>query len=272
MDETLLDELGPLRYAKDVSILLFSVTWPVLAWKYTIQNSRLYYYWIFILVAIGSIPLIIGNSYVFFFVAGLRWVLLLHSAYGLYVLFRSVSVDLKYQKTILYVSILLSGMNNYFLVRQLGGFSFSSLVGVRLPGMFGNAGATGYFAVALAILGYNVRGNYFWLRFILYFNCFFGAVVSGTRFSMIFVLFLMSLTVGKEAICFSEGAVRQLIMVLLPIMMVFILGVAVNFANNFADRGDIFDNLSEGGRLANFIDSLRWFGKATICLSSLGKV
>lgn len=252
------EESGPLKYLKDVVLLIFGAIWPFSISKGLAKNLRLYLMWITSIVLVGFVAFILGNTPILFIVAGLRWVILMHACAGLYMLFRQNGLSYKEERIILNVVNAILVINLYFIVVQsnwlIGIFSLS---GARFTGMFSNAGTAGYFALAMSIISFGLHRSP--LLFVLFVNvlALLGALGSGTRYAIIGTLLIASYIAFGKLLQSIPKQGKVVFIFLIVVLAIPIMVGLTNVANTAAARGDMLDALSEGGRLYNLNELLR---------------
>ena len=254
VDDDLTDRAGWLRYAKDVSVLIWGLFWPMFVKPKFRGILKIYIFWLLTLVVIGTVPLALGLSYLVFYVAGIRWVALVHASFGIYILCRQSGIDKVDENTIIRLLIVLSAVNDFFIIKQAlaqGGLNF---FGARYPGMFSNAGTAGYFTVALSLISLVFESCSVTKRTTLNAVCLLGAIGSGTRFAMLIVTILTAFVLLRSIIARLPALPRHLLILIFLLAAIPAAGISIYLANYLADRGDLSDQLSEGGRLYNLLE------------------
>ena len=123
----------------------------------------------------------------------------------------------------------------------------------RFMGLFPAAAAYAFFCLGTALFAYCVEldaQSYHVNCKLIFVLAFIGCYVSGTRSSMINMLFVLFAYFIKN----TNMKVAQKI-VLSAVLIVPVLFFAVQFANGIANRGSIIENALSGGRISVFLDT-----------------
>ena len=265
VDSGALDGAGPTRYLKDLFVFGFGVYWPIviLRRRQTVEISKIcsfYFAWIATLVSIGLIAFVAELSPAFFLPAGIRWVMLLHCSFGLFLFSRDFPRTLAVQRTLIVLLLVLGMLNVYVANKQASlGASLSHVVLVqgRVTGLFSNAGIAGMFGLALAIFSLLLDRAHAWQRVALIASAFLTALLSGTRFAVLSIALLAAVLCWE---LIAEGAERSKKMLLTVFIVPFALGAAAAGYVSLmaaAGRGDIVGSqLEKGGRISNAVTTL----------------
>ncbi len=248
-----LESAGPFRFLKDVTVLLFGITWVLLLGR-RIPGLGFYIVWLLSIIAIGLIGYATGAGYSGFFMAGLRWILLIHAGFGIFqflqlrpwttrdeaLLFRLIAI-------VCIVDAALTAYQLLLLARSL-----SQLGIMRLPGMFSLAATSAYFAAGAALVISALKSVSATRRIVVIGLCFFIALLSGTRFALFLTLALLApLTLQvMRAAKLPDILIGSYKYFLMP----FVLIAAVVWVTAFVARGDMSEQLGSGGRLSNFAE------------------
>ncbi len=265
VDSGALDGAGPTRYLKDLFVFGFGAYWPVviLRRRQTADISKIctfYFIWLASLVSIGLIAFIAELSPAFFLPAGIRWVMLLHCSFGLFLLARDFPRTPAVQRALIVLLLVFGMLNVYVANKQASlGASLSHIVLVqgRVTGLFSNAGIAGMFGLALAIFSLLLDRARAWQRVSLIAFAFLTALLSGTRFAVISIALLAAVLCWE---LIAEGAERSRKMMLTVFIVPLALGAAVAGYVSLmaaAGRGDIVGTqLEKGGRISNAVTTL----------------
>ncbi len=259
---------GMLRFGKDATLLLFSIYWPVrllfLARSPPLKDLAIYALWMLGLVVLGLIPYALEyNVHPQLILAGLRWMLVLHGAYGITLLLQHTR-DTKAGHTFTVGLLLALSVVDLLLVAKQGVSSgLSSLSGVRLPGAFGVAGTAGYFAVAAAIVAKLCDRAPLSARVGLLACAFLIAATSGTRFAMI-CIGLVAITWSFQLVKTARSQKLQMRVIIAGIAAAPFLVLLVIAGVASADRGNPFDQTGDGARLSNLALLVREINNAPI--------
>ena len=272
VDTESLYSAGPLRYLKDLFVILFSFGWVLLLPSLFLPLRvtlflRAYFMWLLGVVLIGSLGFLFEYSPIFFYLSGIRWLLLLHASFGVFILsFNFVKVQNRHPFIFKFL-VILALCNGYAvalqfqLVSSLWGMAFGS---ARLTGLFGSAGVSAFFAIAVALFSSMLDGASLKGRMWLTVFSFFIALSAGSRFSMgaIFLIFMFQIWEWAESSNINlKGKIKLMIF---PIFIVMIT-MGYQSVNEQVDRGDaLTSQLGKGGRVSNFMDALDILSNAEI--------
>lgn len=263
-DAFLLTSSGPLRYAKDVFVVCFSFAWLLLVPTRSLPNAlrkllNAYFLWIFALVTIGSIGFLLDYSPLFFFPAGMRWLLLLHAGVGIFIFSYTLVDDRHRHRFIFRFLVAVAAVDAYAVFIQF--LNVSSLFDVgfgaaRLPGLFSHAGVAAFFAIAVALISLHLDGVALKKRIILSAVSMFLALSSGTRFATaaIFLILLSQIfEIAETGDAKLKGKIKFALIPMFLLALFFGYGALIQQV----DRGDAFvEQLGKGGRIGNFIDNV----------------
>ena len=257
IDDATAEQAGPLRYLKDIVLVLFGLIWPFLIWKKSSGALQLYAVWMLSVLLIGSFPIITGHSFFFLYIAGIRWMILLHACVGIYMLMVQYGIDRRGESLLLKVAIFILAVNAFFTLKQSPDTLAIFWAGLRLTGTFSNAGTLGFFALSMSLLSYafyrSPSSLVIWLNIL----AFFVAASSGTRYAIIGVLLITGILIAERFTYRATAKVRGIVVMVVALLAIPSAVGALVAANTIASRGDVFvDQLSEGGRLYNLGQSL----------------
>lgn len=269
IDSTELASAGLLRYVKDAFVAGVSVAWLVILPKLRlpkelVQLIRVYFLWLASLVAVGLVGFLLGYSPLFFLPAGLRWMFLLHAAFGVFVLSSGLVIGNANHKLIYRffgAMLLLHGIVVVLQGWSVGGLNLA--VGAsRLTGVFSNAGVAATFVLAVALIVSHLDGVRLRKKILVNFVCLFLALSSGTRYAT-GAIFLIVLSQLWELM--DESTLRAY----KKIVFFPLAGLAIFFGYQAlidqVDRGDaISQQFGTGGRVANFLLALNLLSSADI--------
>jgi len=267
-------DAGFVRYVKDGYLLLFGIAWPPLCYVWAESTTRKKLFrWIGILLSIISFGLIgaISNPLVYMLLAGLRWVLLLHSAVGIWFVLRcSYGASMEWARSIgkilllvLLVSIF-AGIINYLLS---GGIWRP---GIRVTSIYASAPVFAEMMVAIAMFSFVSSTHRVWImNIILYSLTFFGAALAGSRSSMVVIglIWIASILQGFRG---KEFRINPILFILL--LSVFAI-LAVNVSSQLASRGNLYDNFSgkQDTRLYYFVTAITNMSDKDFVTSLIGE-
>lgn len=260
IDFSELTSAGPLRYVKDAMIVGISIAWlivlPTLHLpRELVRLIHIYFLWLGVVIGVGLIGFILEYSPLFFLPAGLRWMLLLHAAFGIFILSSTLVIGNTRHKFIFRFLLVILLINSYATLLQLK--STANAIGVafgaaRLTGLFSNAGVAATFAIAVALFVSQLNEIGLKRRISVTFVCLFLALSSGTRYATgaVFIIILAQLW---ELIDVGTGGLKarkKVVFFPLAVLAIFIGYQALILQ---VDRGDaIFQQFGQGGRVDNF--------------------
>jgi hypothetical protein len=272
VDSSELTSAGLLRYIKDAMIVGVAIAWlfllPTLRLpREIIRLIHSYFLWLASVISIGLIGFILGYSPLFFLPAGLRWILLLHAAFGVFILSSTLVIDKTRHKFIFRFLLAIVLVNGYATLLQFKAISsaFDLALGAsRLTGLFSNAAVAGYFALAIALLIGQLDGIRLKNRIAATFLCLFLALSSGTRLAT-GAVFLILLSQFWEMMGTSgKGFKTNRKIVFFPLALIAIF-IGYQALISQVDRGGaISQQFDEGGRAANFLVSINILTSANI--------
>ncbi|KWI58564.1 hypothetical protein WT72_00235 [Burkholderia pseudomultivorans] len=265
VDSGALDGAGPTRYLKDLFVFGFGAYWPIAIFRrrQTGEISEIctfYFIWIATIVSIGLIAFVAELSPALFLPAGIRWVMLLHCSFGLFLFSKDFPQAPAVQRRLIILLLVFSVLNVYVANKQASlGASLSHVVLVqgRVTGLFSNAGIAGMFGLALAIFSVLLDRARGWQRIALITSAFMTALLSGTRFAVISIALLAAVLCWE---LIANGAERSRKMLLTVFIIPFALAAAAAGYVSLmaaAGRGDIVGSqLEKGGRISNAVTTL----------------
>ena len=254
---------GGFRYLKDASIIAFGIIWPF----YIISISRYlgktrfsltsYFSWLAILFSFSFLPFFINEgTEIAVAPGGIRWLLGLHAALGTYLIFLHSPPSRVGENYITHIITIILLMDIYFMSRQGDIFDLARARGVRLPGMFSVAGASGYFALAAGLVVYQFRTISTISKAFLILLAIIVAFWSGTRFALIGLIMIVvtTLVVASARDSGKADRNRSIAMIIsfsslfaiLPVALYGMLEMTMRLG-----RGNPFDQSTRGGRLWN---------------------
>ncbi len=261
LQKEVISEAGSLKYLKDVFLFVFGVYW-VKKIALTVPHVyhmifKIYLVWLALFFCIGCVGYFLDYSPLMFFKAGVRWLLLLHAAIGFFMIAATYKEKQKDQ-SIVYAFLLFILVVDCLVIAfqiRIAGYSMSvSLGSSRLSGLFSNAGVSGFFSVAAALISLVYLSRSLSEKVFLLGLCLFIALSSGTRFAMIavFVCFCINFYEYLKVKA-SKKFLTLTILLVAPIFLsstVYFYGLMIDIVS----RGGILEvQLSEGGRIYNFI-------------------
>ncbi|MGI5939427.1 MAG: hypothetical protein ACOX8V_01865 [Thermoleophilia bacterium] len=265
VESDLLMSSGVTRYAKDVLLLIFSIGWvaalprvPLRAWQ--TRLVRRYSVWLVIVMCLGMVPFLLGYSPLFFLPYGLRWIMLLHASFGLFILYSALSSNRHDRSNLFWLLLMVLAVNTVFVLLQTRhwstflGFAIGSS---RLTGVFGQAGIAGFFAMGVALLAW-LAPDLGWKRRVLIAGwCLFLALSSGTRFAALAIILLIA-AVFWELLGRIKPRLRRAIKFIFLPLAVCLLFVSYQAIIEQVNRGDaITQQFQSGGRASTFVETVR---------------
>ncbi|RZF24863.1 hypothetical protein EVC45_36570 [Paraburkholderia sp. UYCP14C] len=260
LNSAAMDEAGAVKYAKDASIALIGVGWP-----FALGLNRfpgriravilMFFTWILCIMSVGVVPFIAGWTPLFFLAAGLRWVLLVHASFGLFVFASFLPADKRGQTALVLALLALGALDFYVVLRQwiqLGQVREVLFTQDRYTGLFSNAALAGMYAISLASMVLVLDRARPLYRLILLSVAVVIAISSGTRFAMLSIAAIVGVVVWETLGGRLSRTDRMLLVVTaLPIAICLAL-VGYSHMVEAVGRGDVLtDQLDEGGRLSN---------------------
>ncbi|SDR44087.1 hypothetical protein [Paraburkholderia tuberum] len=260
LNSAAMDDAGAVKYVKDASIALIGVGWPLALGLNRFRGGMrtfilMFFTWILCIVSVGLVPFIAGWTPLFFLPAGLRWVLLIHASFGLF-LFASLLPAEKQGQTALVLALLaLAALDFYVVLRQwiqLGQIQQVLFMQDRYTGLFSNAALAGMYAISLASMVLVLDRARLLYRLILLSLAVAIAVSSGTRFAMLSIASIVGVVVWETlGGRLSRNDRMLLVVTALPIAILLAI-VGYSHMVEAVGRGDVLtDQLDEGGRLSN---------------------
>lgn len=259
-----LESAGFNRYIKDGFVLLISAMWLIQLSKLSAQPWIAhivagYILWVPVVVVIGCISFLFDRSPLFFLPAGLRWVLLLHASFGIFIVISGSYLDSRAQRNILYSLVLLSIINTWAILEQLA--ISTSVVGLafgnaRLTGVFGNAGVASFFALGVCLISVQLKAVPLRYRFALTLVAAFMSLSSGTRLVTMSIMVMFAYQIWSSLSILGEASRRVLKLFILP-TLALLLVFAYNAIISVVDRGSaVSQQFESGGRVSNFINAM----------------
>ncbi|BBU31522.1 hypothetical protein BTHE68_52560 [Burkholderia sp. THE68] len=255
-----MEEAGAVKYVKDASIAVIGVCWPLaLGMSRFPYGTRtlvlLFFAWILCVISVGLVPFIAGSTPLFFLAAGLRWVLLVHASFGLFLFARWLPDGARGQTLFVAALLALGAFDFYVAVRQwmlLGQGQTASFAGDRYTGLLSNAALAGMYAISLACMALILDRARLVIRLMLLAVAVAIAVSSGTRFAMISIAPVAAVMIWEMLDGRLNRNGRMLLVIsALPIAACLMLGGYTHMVDAVG-RGDVLANqLDEGGRLYN---------------------
>lgn len=264
LESDVLEGSGPLRYIKDIIVVLVAIAWVIFLPTLKLSSElvslvKTYFFWLTSILIIGTIAFLLDYSPITFFPAGFRWLLLLHAAFGVFLISSALAVNKKAHVIIFRFICLLLALDTYAVFLQF--VSASSLYDLafgaaRLPGLFSNAGVAAFFVIAITLICGQLEGISLNKRMAVTALCVLLALSSGTRFATM-ALFIFLLLQVLEKTHGSNLRVGGLIKILLVPTFVILIVFGYGALIDQVDRGNaISDQFGSGGRVANFIESI----------------
>jgi hypothetical protein len=249
---------GILQYFKDAFIVVFGAIWPFLI----VRNDEFFLYvvWFLGVLLLGSAAYLVGNGFLPYFFAGMRWVAGLHAAAGFFFLFKQRGMSGRHYLIALYAFLVLATVSSVLSLLQARS---TGLLHGRVPGLFSVAGTNGVFAASLAITASLAPWNRWRLKMLAYFLAVLLGVLSGTRFTIIAIA-LLALSELAHLRAFKGRGRFDLVMLFAFLIPASAVG-AIGIAGALTGRGNLVaDQQSQGGRLNSIpqvIEQLRARGE-----------
>jgi len=268
-----MNEAGAVRYVKDVLTVVIGVGWPIALarGRFPYDMSKfvlLYFVWLFCVISIGLVPFILGWTPLFFLAAGMRWVLLLHASFGLFLFGRWLPDGVRGQTAFVIALLALAALDFYVVLRQwmdLGQGRVVSFAGDRYTGLLSNATLAGMYAISLACMTLILDRARLLFRLLLIGLAVGIAVSSGTRFAMLCVAPVTGLLFWEVLAGRLDRRARMLlVMSALPIAASLVTSGYAHMVDAVG-RGDVLDNqIAEGGRLYNLVQIADQLSQANV--------
>jgi hypothetical protein len=276
VESSVLDGAGPTRYLKDLFVFGFGVCWPIVMFRprpsaEITAMCFAYFIWISAIFLIGLVGFIAELSPLLFLVAGVRWLMLLHCSFGLFLMAKDFPESPVVQRRLIILLLTFGFLNVYVASKQASlGVALASvaLVQSRVTGLFSNAGIAGMFGLALAIFGVMLDRAHVWQRSALIASAFFTALLSGTRFAVLSIA-LLAAVLGWELTVYQARKRRRMLLTVLSLPLALCAAV-VGYLSLMAaaGRGDfVGTQLEQGGRIANAVSML-----STLATADLGEL
>lgn len=254
-------DAGPLRYAKDLLIVLWGLLWPIVVIRGEVVRRwggfiRMYFLWLLTVLTLGILPFLLEMSPLFFLPSGIRWVALLHACVGLLVLAASSPLDLRQQRYLQFVLAGTVAINALFVMRQLSVASLQSLTlgAARLTGIFSHAGVSANFAIGVALIASQLDGIRQRSRIAIILSCGFIALAAGSRGGILIIALLLLWTAYAGGRGNATVPMRRLG---IAAVAVYLLVYGYPWMIEKIGRGEMFSQQFEkGGRAANTADAI----------------
>ena len=266
MDSETMESAGPLRYVKDAFLLILAFIWPIYVAKLRspvgIRKLYGYYFvWLPCIALFGVLGIAIGYSPPFFLAPGFRWLMLLHSAVGVFFLMRGISSLRRQQSHILWLFIAMAVLDALVILMQIrAGASIGDvrLAGSRLTGMFNNAGIAAFFGFSIALCGMCLTRTSIRQRATLTALSLFIAFASGTRSMMILIFVIFIIQINAVMISYNLKKYSTIILFGTTIFFSVVGWLSYQSMIDSVGRGGILETqLGEGGRISNFFGMLK---------------
>lgn len=259
-----LEDAGVVRYIKDAYLLAVSFVWPLLLTKIFLpkplqQMVKGYGVWLLLVFVFGFVPYMYSDTPAFVAIAGLRWLLLLHAAFGVFIL-SAANVTLKPGRSPL---IPLSAFAIFLVINlvvaalQFGQIDEGAFGNVRAYGLFANAGVLSALAVGLAAVGLAHPGASRRSILVYTVTCWLVAAFTGSRHGMICITFIIMYAAFLPS--YMRQSKRNRLGMGLVILLVspLFMFLGYQYLNDLVGRGDLLSQqFGEGGRAANLASSL----------------
>lgn len=252
-----LANVGYTRYIKDLYLLSFSMLWPIMVWRLTNNGKKIIHGMMIglgIEVAILCLGLVghLEEAVGFLIIAGMRSLLLVHSAMG--IAFLIIAYQLIQSKKLLRLLeqflYFLVTLNFLWVTWQRGQMDWTADFALRLTGLFVNSGDFANYMIGLSmiLLLLPVARSMLW-RHIMFYFIFAATILSGSRAGIMIVLvvwvtyFFTNSTSLKLKVSW-----KMLLALLVPVLFIAIL-----LAQNLSGRGSVVESNMEdakGGRIA----------------------
>jgi len=264
MDNLAMESAGPLRYIKDAFLLIISVVWPIYAarrtWpKGTSKIIVLYLVWLLLILCIGLVGILVGYSPPIFLVAGIRWLMILHVSFGVFLLMWVCPIWSRPNRRVIYCLLGLAALDLMLITVQfgVGGATGNAFGHSRLTGFFSNAGVGGFFGLALVLVGLQMDDTSTKLRFLLSGGAMVIALSSGTRSMVISVFILTALQALEWVESRRDRRLTGPLKLAFGPAILVIAWLGYRWLIDAVDRGGMVETqLAHGGRISNFIDMM----------------
>jgi hypothetical protein len=280
VESDLLESAGLLRYIKDITLVVFSIAWVIALPRLYLTKKltkliKLYFLWFIMLIIIGIVPFILNYSPLFFLPAGLRWLMLLHASFGIFILSSTLVTNRLGHKKLVNIILVILLMDAYAILLQFSlasNFYQMALGASRLTGLFGNAGVAGFFALSMALVILQLDGVLLKKRILINLLCIFVALSSGSRFvtmAVFLIILIQFWEVAEQGYNNRLKAIIKFCFILLSISALFFGYEALTVQ---VDRGDaIAQQFERGGRVYNFLETIEIIGTADVGEFVLGR-
>jgi hypothetical protein len=271
LDSDTLMASGSLRYIKDLFVVVVSLAWMIFLPKLVLPRAlksllNAYFIWMAIIIVVGSLAFMLFSTPIFFFAAGLRWLLLLHMSLGLFVFsFSLITMSQKQHEFIFWALLLIVFVDLYVVLLQLK--ATSSFYGIgfgasRLTGLFSNAGVAAFFSIAASFFSFSLNGVALKKRIIMSGICLFLALSSGTRFATISIFVILLSQLWEMAEIRGGKTKKGIKLFFIPLFLVMLI-YGYQALIEQVDRGNaILQQFEKGGRISNLIETLDMFSNA----------
>lgn len=274
IDSAELKSVGLLRYIKDAFVVFLAIGWvillPTMALpKELVRLIRFYFLWLGGVVGIGLIGFLLDYSPLFFLPSGLRWLLLLHASFGVFILSSTLTTNKIWHKFLFNVIVAIILINFYVVFLQFN--TISAAIGLdfgnaRITGLFGHAVVAAAFAMAVALFVTQLHEIAPEKRIVVTLICMFFALSSGSRYATgaVFLIILTQLyeLINRRYSRINFTSTKNLIFI---IFMILVIAIGYNILILQVGRGDaIGQQFEKGGRVANFIEATEMLYSANL--------
>ena len=262
LNSDLLISAGPLRYIKDAVVAGISIAWLITLPRLPLSRRvarfvRVYFVWLAIVMSLGLVGFLLNYSPLFFLPAGLRWILLLHASFGVFVLSSTLAWRQSGHKFVYWFLVASLLIDTYIVQIQFGrsaglfGLAFGES---RLTGLFSMAAVAGYFALAVALFAWQLDRVGWKMRMLITLWCLVLALSTGSRFATLAIVLVI---VGQswELMGRVGSRSRRFLKLFLVPLAAVVLFVSYQAVMVQVGRGDaIAQQFDEGGRAANLFE------------------
>lgn len=274
------ESAGPLRYIKDLWLMVVSFLWPVVIVRQVVTpSSKLifssYFLWLVVFVFIGSMGYLIWYTSLLFAQAGLRWLMLFHVTVGIFLLMRTLPGDSRRQQWLANVLLVIAVLDIMLVLRQLAAAGSAYGIGLgaaRLTGFFNNAGVAGFLGLALALVSLQLDAVKYRVRYLLSGLGLFIALSSGSRSTMMAVFVVTALQVWEFGDQPGVRRFRSLRNAFFVPIFVTCSAMLYPLMIDAVDRGGILEQqLAGGGRIDTINRMIEVFRTAGFVESLFGR-
>jgi hypothetical protein len=259
----LVAKAGWYHQGRDIILVVYGCLWPILVKR---SNEIMSYSaWMIGVVVLGTVAYVLGNGYWPIYLAGVRWLVGLNAAFGIYLMVAHRGFSQAEFRVVVWTTIFVELVSCALTMLQLRAVGLGGFGTARLPGVFVTGGTSGYFAFSAALIASLAGGGRLPVASKLcYFLALLEAAASGTRFALIAIVPLLYIDTvrwlrGKGF--FQSRSIETLLHVsVIPIL----LALSVGFAAMASGRGGVItDQASDMGRSASLslaYDTIRQTG------------